>query len=82
MVTLAAAENYFTVDGGIILLGFSTALIPVAQDSETGSIQWHFETSSEPETSRLSLHELKSIRGTWFKTKNIDVLTGKDCFVG
>lgn len=49
MATLAVVETYHYLQhsdtaGGLILLGFFTALVPV-RFSQSGAIQWHFEFS-------------------------------------
>ncbi len=82
MVHLAAVENYHSFDNGTILLGFSTALVPISRDSQTGIIRWHFETRDETGQSRLSPRDLDSVQRTWFQTKDIEVLRQSRCILG
>ena len=81
MVQLAAVENYYKIDEGIILHGFSTALVPVSYDPEMGAIKWHFE-SIKQEGQLLSPHQLESIRKPWYRTIDINELSQRTCFVG
>lgn len=82
MVHLAAVENYYPFRDGKILLGFSTALVPVSRDSESGGMQWHFETTDEPEQTRLNLEKLSCVHQTWFQTRDVNILRQSKCFVG
>lgn len=63
MVHLASAENYYPIDGGIILLGFFTAVVPIRRHQDSNTIQWHFEYVANDDTIYLS--KLESIQGRW-----------------
>ena len=81
MVQLAAVENYYHIDGGTILHGFDTALVPIQEDRENG-LQWHLETVSKSGQSQFSPHNLRSIQQPWFQTKELEILTQTPCYVG
>ncbi|KAH7375150.1 hypothetical protein B0T11DRAFT_292884 [Plectosphaerella cucumerina] len=78
MVTLAGVENIYQINGGIILLGFFTALVPISRHEETNSIQWHLETSE----SGIDPRHLECTNGDWFRTTDIDTLKEARCFIG
>lgn len=81
MIHLAAVESWYRIDGGSIFVGFFTALIPMGRDKHTGSIQWHFEST----TGVLDPRQLQSIRGDWYKFDHLSPRTklrSSSCFVG
>lgn len=78
MVTLAGIENAWPVDGGLILLGFFTALVPVARHEKTNSVQWHLEVLKDGVDPR----RLESLGVDWFRTDNMDLLKQSRCFIG
>ncbi|KAK8091633.1 hypothetical protein PG997_001994 [Apiospora hydei] len=80
MVHLASAENYHHVDGGTVLLGFFTALIPIRRHPDSNTIQWHFESIGNDELIQPS--KLKSIQRDWYKTSNLSELASSKCVVG
>lgn len=57
MVQLAGVEIPVLIDGGVILVGYQTALVPTRVAGSL--IQWHLETASE---SRLNPFKLQSTR--------------------
>lgn len=57
MVQLSGVELPILIDGGVILAGYQTALVPTCIAGN--SIQWHLETASE---SRLNPFKLQSTR--------------------
>ncbi len=65
MVQLAAVEYPVLVDNGIVLMGYSTALIPVGKNVDQ-SIVWHLEVALHD--SQLNISELRVTRGSWLKT--------------
>lgn len=82
MITLAGVETYHylqysDVDGGLILLGFFTALVPVRV--HRGAIQWHFEFS---ETEIIRPMDLKTTQKPWKFFHEPMELSNKPCVVG
>ena len=86
MVHLATVESYYWLNdpndpndvGGLVLLGFFTALVPTAQHEASKSIQWHFESSEEV----ISPHSLKSTQRPWIKIQDASEFLNSRCFVG
>ncbi|KAL1872744.1 hypothetical protein Daus18300_004290 [Diaporthe australafricana] len=66
MVHLSGVENVYHFEGGIILVGFFTALVPISYDKVTNIIQWHFEESQDMNRLRTS----RCFLG-WFARANI-----------
>lgn len=82
MVMLAAAETYFAFDGGTVLLGFFTALIPVARDESNDRIQWHLESLDEKAGEVMSVQKLRElVTYEWLNTTPANI-HGKTCFLG
>ncbi|KAK8123932.1 hypothetical protein PG999_003850 [Apiospora kogelbergensis] len=80
MVHLASAENYHQVDGGIVLLGFFTALVPIRRHPDSNTIQWHLESIGNDDL--MQPCNLESIKGDWYKTTDISELANSRCVVG
>ncbi|KAG9565582.1 hypothetical protein KCU71_g5193, partial [Aureobasidium melanogenum] len=83
MTALAAVETYHYLQhsdttGGLILLGFFTALVPVSFH-QSGVIQWHFEYS---ETDILRPMDLESTQKPWEFVNAPSRLSGGRCIVG
>lgn len=83
MTTLAAVETYHClqhsgVAGGLILLGFFTALVPV-RVHRSGAIQWHFEFS---ETDIIRPFDLESTQEPWVFINAPSELSSRRCVVG
>jgi hypothetical protein len=81
MVHLSGVENVYNVDGGIILTGFFTALVPISYNENAKVVQWHFEEVRESD-GRLRPCSLPSVRGNWFKTQDINIFRTSECFLG
>jgi hypothetical protein len=81
MVKLAAVENYYQFDDGTLLLGFFTALVPVAMNERENSVQWHFEFV-DGFHDHIEPSKLRSVQADWFKTQNLETLQRARCFVG
>ncbi|TGJ78943.1 hypothetical protein E0Z10_g9826 [Xylaria hypoxylon] len=91
LIRLAAVTNYVYVDGsasdrppgkddgGLIALGFFTALIPIAYDPVTNSTQWHLEVTDD---SIIRLEELETLKGKWLQVKTPKTFLGSHCFLG
>lgn len=71
MVQLAGVEIPVLIDGGVILVGYQTALVPTRVAGS--SIQWHLETASE---SRLNPFKLQSTRSNWVEKNRLEGLQG------
>jgi hypothetical protein len=82
MLHLSGVENIYHIDGGIILLGFFTALVPISYDEDTNIVQWHFEEVSGLSEGLLKPCSLRSVRGKWYQTQDIDLLRSSRCFLG
>ena len=77
MVQLSAVELPVLVDGGIILVGYETALVPIS--SSRNSVQWHLETS---ERGQINPYKLKSTEKGWLKQQDWKNFKTMRCFVG
>ncbi len=77
MVQLSAVEIPVLIDGGVILVGYQTALVPTRIAGS--SIQWHLETESE---SRLNPFKLQSTRSNWVKRTDWKSFKDLRCFIG
>lgn len=82
MIYLSGVENVYSIDKGLIFVGFSTALVPTAYDETTRSTQWHFEEANGMSGELLRPCSLPSIRGGWYKTQDVNMLRKSKCFVG
>lgn len=95
LVRLAAVTNYSwinhqnstgqleeTKSGGLIALGFFTALIPVAQDPDKTSIQWHLESIDITDKSRMDLGQVETTKGNWIKISDEGLFPQCECFLG
>ncbi|THV66093.1 hypothetical protein D6D29_10443 [Aureobasidium pullulans] len=83
MASLAAVETYHHVQynndtGGLILLGFFTALIPTLLH-DSGVFQWHFEYTDE---NILRAEDLVSTQCPWAFVNDSADFAGKRCVVG
>ncbi|KAL2859788.1 ankyrin repeat domain-containing protein [Aspergillus lucknowensis] len=79
MLQLTAVEYPVSVDSGTILMGYSTALIPV---EKTGSnmIQWHLEIAGHDGQFKVS--ELKATRSNWLQEEDIECLRTERVLLG
>lgn len=77
MVQLSGVEILVLNDGGVILVGYQTALVPTRVAGSL--IQWHLETASE---SRLKSFILQSARSNWVKKTDWKAFKDLECFVG
>lgn len=82
LVELAAAETYVAFNGGTVLLGYFTALIPIEVDTGGKCIQWHLESLDEAAGEVMSLQKLRElVKYDWLKTRPENI-HGKTCFLG
>lgn len=82
MIHLSGVENVYEIDGGVIFVGFSTALVPTSRDETTNSVQWHFEEVNGTSSELLRPCSLPSILGSWYKSRDVNMLRSSKCFVG
>lgn len=79
MLQLAGVEYPMMVDGGLVLMGYSTALVPVKEvDHQT--VLWHLETAGHD--FQLKPKELSAIKGKWLKKTNWEILQSKRVLLG
>ncbi|KAL4742981.1 hypothetical protein BDV11DRAFT_179291 [Aspergillus similis] len=79
LVQLAAVEYAVSVKSGIILLGYSTALIPIKM-LDTDILLWHLEVCSHQ--SQFKTSEIEATRATWLQSENLETLKSKTARVG
>ncbi|KAH8748871.1 hypothetical protein F5883DRAFT_652987 [Diaporthe sp. PMI_573] len=82
MIHLSGVENVYNIEGGVIFVGFSTALVPTSHDESTNSVQWHFEEVNGMSGELLRPCSLPSILGGWYKFQDVNILRTSKCFVG
>lgn len=82
LLELSGVENVYHIEGGIILMGFFTALVPISRDEATNSIQWHFEEVDGLLGELLKPYSLPSVLRDWYKSQDINTLRTSRCFVG
>ncbi|KAL4909755.1 hypothetical protein BDW74DRAFT_143666 [Aspergillus multicolor] len=79
MVRLAAVEYTVRAGEGLVLLGYSTALIPIElQDNVT--ILWHLEICSHDEQFKIT--ELEATQKNWLRTLDPQFFSGKRARIG
>ena len=69
----------YPVKTGEILTGFFTALVPIEENEEKDSVQWHFEFN---EVDIIDPSSLNSIKGNWLQLQDITLLRDRRSFVG
>lgn len=82
LLDLSGVENVYHIEGGIVLVGFFTALVPISRDEDTNSIQWHFEEVDGSSGELLKPYCLPSMLEDWYKSQDINMLRTSKCFVG
>ncbi|OGM42240.1 hypothetical protein ABOM_009070 [Aspergillus bombycis] len=79
MLQLAAVEYPVTVNSGLVLMGYSTALVPV-QKVDHESILWHLETANDD--SQLKTKDLLAVQGKWMMKAKLKHLRTKTVLLG
>lgn len=79
LVRLSAVEYPVLVDSGLILMGYSTALIPV-ELSEDGKVMWHLEVAKDD--FQLQVSDLKATKKQWLQESRFEILQGKTAVLG
>ncbi|KAF4909671.1 hypothetical protein CGCF415_v005793 [Colletotrichum fructicola] len=82
MVDLASVENYYSLNGGLVLLGYKTALIPVDWNKEADSFQWHFEIMEDSAAGFVQPSLLKATQKEWTKLQHPSQFREARCFIG
>ncbi|KAK2798303.1 hypothetical protein FQN50_008859 [Emmonsiellopsis sp. PD_5] len=81
MVQLAAAEYTVRTGAGLVLLGYSTALVPIeCPDNDNSVINWHFEHSADG--SQLMVDDLPATKEPWFRVTDIEILKSRKAALG
>ena len=78
MISLARVWYPVEYDGGVVLKGFSTILVPFSCTAD--SMQWHFISTEGRK--RLPMLSIKNQIGRWYKTANPDSMLEKRAFLG
>ncbi|KAK2753560.1 hypothetical protein FQN54_007337 [Arachnomyces sp. PD_36] len=79
MVQLSTVEHAVKVGSGLILMGYSTVLVPIKMFDED-TIVWHLEVCSHD--SQFKIAEVEAIRSTWLKTLDFTLLKSKKAKLG
>ncbi|KAJ5747835.1 uncharacterized protein N7511_009531 [Penicillium nucicola] len=79
LLKLAAVEYPIMVDDGIILMGYSTALIPIKQ-TDDNRIMWHLETATGD--FQLQVSDLQATQKQWLRLTNFEDLLSATAILG
>ncbi|KAJ5281457.1 hypothetical protein N7478_006829 [Penicillium angulare] len=80
LVQLAAVEYPVSVGYGLVLMGYSTALVPI-QETNDGMILWHLEVSDDD--FQLQVADLVVMhQNDWLKTQDLEYLQSKTALLG
>jgi hypothetical protein len=79
MLRLAAVEYPVLVDSGLVLMGYSTALVPIRL-TEDDKVLWHLEIASND--LQLKTLDLHSTRRSWWRVERLDLLSSKRAILG
>ncbi|OJJ48021.1 hypothetical protein ASPZODRAFT_63364 [Penicilliopsis zonata CBS 506.65] len=84
MVSLAAVEYSMAVDSGCILMGYSTALVPM-KINEANEVIWHLEVNekySQFGLSQFRLLQLKALTRHWLSECTLEALQSRKALIG
>ncbi|KAL2811920.1 hypothetical protein BDW59DRAFT_167930 [Aspergillus cavernicola] len=73
MIQLAAVQYPVRVNDGLVLMGYSTALIPI-QRLPSGRIKWHLEINTQD--SQFKVSDLHLQGKEWYRTLSLENLRG------
>ncbi|KAJ5320390.1 hypothetical protein N7508_000673 [Penicillium antarcticum] len=79
LLKLTAVEYPIMVDDGIILMGYSTALVPIKQTRD-GRIMWHLETATDD--FQLQASDLQSTQKQWLRLSSFEDLLSATVILG
>lgn len=71
MIQIAAVEYPVYTGEGLVLMGPSTALVPI-RITDDGKVVWHFETTTHD--SLLKTSELTATKGPWLAVRSLEEL--------
>lgn len=80
MIQLAAVEYPVMENRGIILMGYSTALVPMKRLPGSDTVFWHLETGNED--LQLKPTELLGPKGRWMKRRALEDLRSPRVLIG
>lgn len=80
MSLLAGVTRPVQVEGGYILCGRYSAVVPVVRQAD-GSVLWHYEMK-EAQGPELRVDDLESLRGEWYQTFDLDLLINAPALIG
>ncbi|KAJ5698437.1 hypothetical protein N7462_000442 [Penicillium macrosclerotiorum] len=79
MIQLSAVEYPITVNSGLVLMGYSTALVPIRITTDD-KVLWHLETTKDD--SQIKVSKLKSIKRKWLRVFELDLLQSRKALLG
>ena len=79
LVGLAAVEYPVLVESGLILMGYSTALIPI-EATKDGRIMWHLEVAKDE--CQLQISDLEATKKQWLREISLENLQCKPAILG
>ncbi|GKZ37639.1 hypothetical protein AbraIFM66950_009288 [Aspergillus brasiliensis] len=79
LLQLAAVEYPVQIDTGLVLMGYSTALVPVELGSK-GQVIWHVEIATDDK--QLQKHGLQATRGPWLQRLSLEELHTTEALLG
>ncbi|KAL4935951.1 hypothetical protein BDV06DRAFT_217036 [Aspergillus oleicola] len=79
LLQLAAVEYPVMVESGLVLMGYSTALIPI-EINASGQILWYLEVSCGNQQLRKS--ELRATQGSWLQRQTLEELQTAEALLG
>ncbi|KAE8329161.1 hypothetical protein BDV39DRAFT_203424 [Aspergillus sergii] len=78
LIHVTAVEYPVAVGKELVLMGYSTALVPTDKNAD-GQVIWHLEVASHD--SQLQTSELQATRGSWLKRKTLKELQTKEAWL-
>jgi hypothetical protein len=79
LLQLAAVEYPVLIDSGLVLMGYSTALVPIGINA-SGQVIWHVEIASGDQQLRNS--ELRATQGPWLRRQTLKELHTTEALLG
>jgi hypothetical protein len=85
MALLSASMSFSEYEGGLVVEGLRSLLIPKKMIPEDNAIQWHLEykrRSNPPQKRSVSQIFTETLIHQWHKVRNSEELSEKRCFLG
>jgi hypothetical protein len=85
MVLMSRSLTFIKYDGGLVVEGLGSLLIPIKILQDDDALQWHYESKRLPGSGeRRSVSDIFSSMPNleWYKKLEEDQLTSKRCFLG